>query len=326
MPQPAVSIIMPAYNVTAYIETALRSVFAQSFTDYELIVVNDGCPDTENLERVLAPYRQRITYLRQENAGVGAARRAAVLMANAPFIAQLDPDDWWEPDYLQVQLKLLESNPEIDLIYPNGRYFGDPAMEGKLLMDYAPSAGEATLSRLLKGDVNILYPVLARKKAILQAGNFDPELRTSEDFDLWIRILHAGGKVAYHRDPLFHYRLRNTSLTSAKLHLHSWILKVLDKTERTLLLNKEETEALEQRRVATQMEMELGQGKEAVKRRDWAAARWHFGLYQRYRPNRKLSLVLFLLRSCPFLLSACLNARDRLLESGMLKAKRPQSA
>ncbi len=324
--QPAVSIIMPAYNVTPYIATAIQSVFAQSVSRYELIVVNDGCPDTEGLERVLAPFRHRIQYIRQENAGVGAARRTAVLAASAPLIAQLDPDDWWSLDYLQVQLKLLESNPDVDLIYPNGSYFGDPPLEGKLLMDYAPSSGEVTLTRLLNGQVNIIYSALIRKEAILKAGNFDPELRTSEDFDLWIRMLHSGNRIAYHQAPLLHYRLRKNSLTSVRLNLHHWILRVLDKTQQTLALTEEEKEALNQRRTSVQMEMELAQGKEAVKRRDWAAARWHLGFYQKYRPNRKLSLVLLLLKSCPFLLGAGLNMRDHLLQTGMIKAKRPQSA
>ena len=103
----AISIVMPAYNVTPYIKTALDSAFAQTFRDFEVIVVNDGCPDTRNLERVLDAYASRITYIRQNNEGVGSARRTAVDAASSPLIAQLDPDDWWEHDYLAVQVRLL---------------------------------------------------------------------------------------------------------------------------------------------------------------------------------------------------------------------------
>src|SRR4051812_21258868 len=99
---PAVSIIMPAYRAAAYIAAALDSVFAQTFKSYEVIVVNDGSPDTEELERVLEPYRDRIVYIKQENKGVSAARNAAIRVSRAPFIAQLDPDDLWEPEYLAV--------------------------------------------------------------------------------------------------------------------------------------------------------------------------------------------------------------------------------
>ena len=324
--QAAVSIIIPAYNVTSYIATALDSVFAQTFRNFEVIVVNDGCPDSINLERVLAAYQSRIRYMRQENAGVGAARKAAVDAALAPLIAQLDPDDWWEPDYLEVQLRLLESNPSADLIYCNGVYFGNAALEGREVMDYAPSEGEVTLARLLDAKVNINYSALIRKQALLRVGNFDPELRTSEDFDLWIRMLHSGSLISYHRAPLLHYRLREDSLTSGKLDAQRWLVKVLEKTQNTLALTEEEQSALARRKAATQMEMELIQGKEAVKARDWRNARWHLELYRGYRPSRKLSLILWFLNFCPWLLGTTMSTRDRLLRVGFLKPKRPQQA
>lgn len=324
--EPAVSIIVPAYCVTPYITTALDSIFTQTFRSFEVIVVNDGCPDSVNLERALMAYQSRIRYMRQENAGVGAARKTAVEAACAPLIAQLDPDDWWERDYLDVQLRLLESNPVLDLIYSNAIYFGDPALEGRELMDYAPSEGEVTLARLLEAKVNVTYSALIRKDAILRAGNFDPDLRTSEDFDLWIRMLKAGSAMGYHRAPLLHYRLRQDSLTSRKLDAQKWLVRVLEKTENRLTLSNEEQFALRNRKTATQMEMELIQGKEAIKAREWADARWHLEVYRSYRPARKLSLVLLFLNICPWLIGTLMSARDRLLRFGLLKAKRPQQA
>lgn len=324
--EPAVSVIMPAYNVSAYIATALDSVFAQTFRSFEVIVVNDGCPDSGNLELVLSRYQSRIRYLRQENAGVGAARKAAVEAARAPLIAQLDPDDWWEPDYLEIQIRLLETNSSLDLIYANAVYFGNPALEGRLVMDFAPSDGDVTLERLLEGRVNINYSAVVRKNAILGAGNFDPELRTSEDFDLWIRMLKRGSKMGYHRAPLLHYRLRADSLTSGKFQVHQSIVKVLEKASATLPLTEEEQLALCRRKTAAQMEMELMQGKEAIRARDWGNARWHLELYRRYRPSKKLSLILLFLNACPWVLGTTMITRDHLLKLGILKAKRPQQA
>jgi glycosyltransferase involved in cell wall biosynthesis len=324
--EPAVSVIMPAYNVSVYIATALDSVFAQSFQNFEVIVVNDGCPDSDNLEHVLSRYRSRLRYVRQANSGVGAARKAAVDASRAPLIAQLDPDDWWEPDYLEVQLRLLEANSSLDLIYANAVYFGNPALEGRLVMDFAPSDGDVTLANLLEGKVNVNYSALIRKAAILAAGNFDSALRTSEDFDLWIRMLKAGSKIGYHRAPLLHYRLRPESLTSGKLQAQHWLVKVLEKTGATLPLTEEERFALEGRKTAVQVEMELIQGKEAIKARDWGTARWHLELYRRYRPSKKLSCILLFLRACPWLLGTTMLTRDHLLKLGILKAKRPQQA
>ena len=167
----------------------------------------------------------------------------------------------------------MSAEPDLDVLYPNGYYFGEPSLHGKLLMEYSPSRGEVTFSRLMSGHVNILYSALIRREAILRAGNFDPDFRISEDFDLWIRILKSGGHIAYHRIPLVHHRKRAGSLTSASLRTCEWILRVLDKTERTLALTDEEAQSLNARRGAVQMERELLLGKQAVQLRDWAGAR-----------------------------------------------------
>jgi glycosyltransferase involved in cell wall biosynthesis len=90
---PAVSVVLPAYNVTRYIGEALDSVVRQTFKRFEIIVVNDGCPDSEALERVLKPYRSRIRYVRQAHTGIAGARNAAIREARAPLIVNLDPDD-----------------------------------------------------------------------------------------------------------------------------------------------------------------------------------------------------------------------------------------
>lgn len=321
--QPAVSIIIPAYRVTAYIKTALDSVFAQTFKDFEVVVVNDGCPDTANLERVLQPYAERIRYIRQDNGGVGAARRTAVLAADAPLIAQLDPDDWWEPNYLEVQLALFTNAPGLDLLYPNGYFFGDPTLEGKLLMDHVPSKGNVTFCSVMNGETNIIYSALIRKQAILQAGNFDPELRTSEDFDLWIRMLKSGARFAYHQAPLLHYQRRTESLTSDSIVANTWALRVLEGIGRSLVLDQNEAACLEGQKLAVQMAMELDEGKEAIRLKNWNKARWHLEVCYNYRQSKKLGTVLNLLRWCPWLLGGALNVRDQLLKAGILKPQRP---
>ena len=98
---PRVSVIIPAYRVTDFIVDTLQSVFDQTFTDYEVILVNDGSPDTPRLERALEPYRDRIRYIVQENGGPARARNTAIRAARAPLIAQLDGDDQWFPTFLE---------------------------------------------------------------------------------------------------------------------------------------------------------------------------------------------------------------------------------
>src|SRR6266702_399564 len=104
---PAVSVIIPAYNVARYIGETLESVLAQTFTDYEVIVVNDGSPDTEEFERAIEPYLSRIRYLKQENRGASVARNTGLQAAGGEFIAFLDADDLWLPNYLEAQMKFI---------------------------------------------------------------------------------------------------------------------------------------------------------------------------------------------------------------------------
>src|SRR5262249_16095933 len=97
---PSVSIVIAAYNASAFIEQALNSVLAQTFTDYETLVINDGSDDTPQLEQILELHPLPIVYTSQQNKGVSAARNAGIKIARGAFYAQLDSDDQWEPEYL----------------------------------------------------------------------------------------------------------------------------------------------------------------------------------------------------------------------------------
>src|SRR4051794_10243350 len=104
---PVVSVIIPAYNSAAYIAEAVDSVLRQTFDDYEIVVVNDGSSDTDQLERVLREYDRcadRLIYLKQENRGPGGARNAGIRRARGRFVALLDSDAVWLPDFLAEQI------------------------------------------------------------------------------------------------------------------------------------------------------------------------------------------------------------------------------
>src|SRR5260370_2508378 len=104
---PRVSVVIPAYNVAPYISETLATVFAQTFSDFEVVIVNDGSPDTEEFEREIQSYADRIVYLQQENRGASAARNTGVRAARGQLIAFLDADDLWSPNYLTEQLKFI---------------------------------------------------------------------------------------------------------------------------------------------------------------------------------------------------------------------------
>ncbi|HEX8639019.1 MAG TPA: glycosyltransferase family 2 protein, partial [Pyrinomonadaceae bacterium] len=183
---PKVSIVTPAYNTALFAAETLDSVFAQSFQDFELIVINDGSPDTIELERVLEPYFDKIIYLRQQNAGAGAARNAGIERARGEFVAFLDADDVWLPEFLGAQLEFLEKN-DFDIVYADAMLFGGSIYDGKTFMETAPSAGVADFDALLDLRCNVITSgTVARRRALIEAGMFEPEKVCAEDFMLWL--------------------------------------------------------------------------------------------------------------------------------------------
>jgi glycosyltransferase involved in cell wall biosynthesis len=310
---PAVSIIMPAYRAAAYIAAALDSVFAQTFTSYEVIVVNDGSPDTEELERVLEPYRDRIVYIKQENKGVSAARNAAIRVARAPFIAQLDPDDLWEPEYLAVQMETLRRDASLDVLYPNALVFGDMPEAGRNFMDVAPSEGQVTFESLVMQRCTVMTCVTARREMVLRAGLYDESLNCSEDFDLWLRIVKAGGRIGYHRRVLVRYRRHRGSLSSDPLWVCENALRVMDKIERTMTLTDDEREVVGRARARFRATHSFYKGKRAFTEGDTKTAIECLKEANSFFKSRKTALVLVLLRLAPQLLLRTYDLRDRLI-------------
>jgi glycosyltransferase involved in cell wall biosynthesis len=308
---PAVSVVIPAYNCAAYIAEALESVFAQTFEDFEVLVVNDGSPDTEDLERALAPYRGRVVYLRQKNRGVSAARNTGIRAARAPLVAFLDADDLWEPFYLEDQTGAMREDPSLAMRYPNTLIFGDVPEAGKTFMEVNPSEGEATIEALMTQRCTVGNSVIARREAVLGAGMFDEELRRSEDFDLWLRILARGGRVGYTRRVLARYRRYAGSLSSDHVEMASDIVRVFDKAERTLELNETQRVVLSRERERFRAGLRLQEGKRAFVRGDARAALEALGEANRFLRSRKLSLAMLLIKIAPGLLLRAYDLRER---------------
>ncbi|HXA07416.1 MAG TPA: glycosyltransferase family A protein, partial [Bryobacteraceae bacterium] len=196
---PAVSVVLPAYNVTRYIGEALDSIFRQTFQHFEIIVVNDGCPDSEALERVLEPYRPRIRYVCQANAGIAGARNAGIREATAPLIVNLDPDDLMEPTCLEDQVLFMQAHPQIAARYVNPVYFGGTNLDGAHWMDINPSERHVSFRSVMAGRTCPANPgSILRRDTIMQVGWYDDSFVDSwEDFDLWLRILRGGEQISY---------------------------------------------------------------------------------------------------------------------------------
>jgi glycosyltransferase involved in cell wall biosynthesis len=310
---PTVSVIIPAYNVAPFIAEALDSVLAQTFKDYEIIVVNDGSPDTEELERVLEPYLPRIVYLKQENRGLSGARNTGIRAARAPFIALLDADDIWKPDYLAVQLGVFEGDPTIDVLYPNALNFGEGPYAGREYMRDCPSEGEVTFESLVAERCQPMVSVTGRREVFVRAGLFDESLRSVEDLDMWLRIVKAGGRMAYHRRALVLRRCWGGSLSADPVWMYKHNVLVLEKAGRTLDVTTAEREALREKIAYYRALLTLYEGKKAFMRGDAKTTIDKLAEANLYFKSRRLALIARLVRFAPNLLLNAYIWRDRFI-------------
>lgn len=310
---PLVSIIIPAYNTAAFIAATISSILAQTYSRYEIFVVNDGSPDTPAMEAALAPFADRINYIVQENRGISVARNRAIRASTGTYIALLDSDDVWEPDYLAVQVAAMEADPTLAVVYPNARIIGDHPHAGRTFMDVCPSNGEPTFTRVLTQECNVFISALIRRDAIEQVGMFDEELRSVEDFDLWLRILAAGRRIGYHRRVLVRLRRRAGSLSADPVWMAQHVLHVLDKAAQTLPLRPNDYAALRERRRYFRAVLDLARGKHAFFRLDTTGALEHIERANAVFKSRRLRVICALIRLFPGVMLRAYRLRDRLM-------------
>ncbi len=308
---PTVSVIVPSFNTAGYIAECLDSVFAQTYRDFEVILVNDGSPDTPALERALAPYRDRIVYLTQKNTGLAGARNTAIRAARGRYIALLDSDDAWLPEYLAVQVAMLERDPSVDAVYPNAIIFGDHPHAGRTYMDVCPSDGPVTFASLVTQRCNVFVGALIRREALFHAGLFDDALRSVEDFDLWARLLARGGRITYHRQVLMRFRKRRDSLSADPVWMAERALTVLGKLDRTLTLDQDDRQVLRERQAYFRAALELAQAKRAFFNLERDEALAHIARANAYFRSPRLTVASALIRTVPSLLLRLYDLRDR---------------
>ncbi len=313
METPAVSVVVPAYRVTKYIADALDSIFRQTFTDYEVIVVNDGCPDTTALERVLTPYRDRIRYIQQENRGLAGARNTGIRNSTAPLVVLLDADDILEPDYLEKMVAAMRADVSLDVMYCDALFFGEPKTEGRRFTKFCPSDGPVTFLSLLTQRCNVLVATTIRRETAARVGWFDESLRSAEDFDLWLRIAKAGGRIEYLHEPLVRIRKHPESLSSDSVWMWGVGLKVLRKTAERPDLTPEEARELARVTEKFQANLDFQEGRRAFYAGDTSGAVRKFESANRVLRQRKLAAILVTLKIAPRLAMPLLRAAGQRL-------------
>ena len=304
-----VAVIIPVYRAR-YLGEALESVFFQSLTPDEVIVIDDGSPDQEDIERAVAAFDGRVRLLRQTNHGAGAARNAGIRATSAELIALLDADDRWLPDFLGEQVALMNACRHIQVSYTNAMYIGRTRLAGRTFMSACPSRGEVTLESLLAQECTVLLSAtVARRDAMMRTGLFDAALRRGQDFDLWLRMARNGAHFTYTEKILVLRRLHDDNLSGTQVTEIERALNVFVKTLATMDLSVAERAAAEQRIRMLTIALGRERGKERLLDGDFAGARVHLEAVAR-RCGWKVKAALLGLRLAPGLVRRFYLARS----------------
>jgi glycosyltransferase involved in cell wall biosynthesis len=292
-PSPRVSVVIPAYNVAGFVAETLDSVLAQTFTDYEIVLVNDGSPDTIELEKNLEKYFENIVYLKQENGGTARARNTAIENSRGALIAFLDGDDIWLPEYLSEQIDFL-TGENLEMVYANALLFGAVRTSQETYMEKSPSTGAADFESIVSGRCSVITSgTLVYKQKILDAGMFDADLPRigMEDFDLWLRLAKAGARIGYQRKILLKYRVSPTSLSGSSIARARRSVAGLNLVKEKLNLTPPEEKVWRETLAEAEAELFLETGKAHLLREEFAEARKNFRAANRYYKKPKLKLI-----------------------------------
>lgn len=214
--QPAVSVIMPTYNRANLLKNSIHSVLSQTFKDFEVIIINNYSNDN-TLEVINAFNDNRIKIINYKNNGIIAkSRNQGLLHSSGKYIAFLDDDDLWFPEKLELQIKYLTSNPEIDIAYSNAMIIDEHGIRKGILNNPTRAKSGKIFLELVNDSFVPMLTVLMRKKVFETIGllNEDLSLRAAEDYEYWLRA-SLKFNFGYIDKPLALYRVHSGCATMA---------------------------------------------------------------------------------------------------------------
>ena len=227
-----VSIIIPTYKREALLRIALDSIFAQTYQDFEIIVIDDEGGD--NTEQLVRKYGNKVRYIRVKHSGLpSVARNVGLRAAHGKYISFLDSDDQWFPQKLERHLSIFEACPNVGLVCGNASVLTSTDNSKRLyLQNYQHIMKGNLLAELLDNNFIITSSCTIRRSVLDLIGGFseEPLLRVGEDYDLWLRAALAT-EICYIPDPLVVYRDQGDSIRSHQTRVSYWqgMLLILDR-------------------------------------------------------------------------------------------------
>ncbi len=223
---PVISVILPVYNGEKTIQKTIESVLNQTFSEFELIVINDGSQDS-TLNVVSSIQDARIKVFSYPNSGQPASRNRGIVNAAGEYISFIDADDLWTPDKLESQLKALQENPQAAVAYSWTDYIDEC---GQFLRQgpHYNFRGDVYARLLLADFVGSGSNPLICRQALAEVGGFDDSLSNAHDWDMWLRLA-----ARYHFVPVpstqILYRLSNNSMSSNVSGMEASSLRIIER-------------------------------------------------------------------------------------------------
>ena len=214
MPNPRVSVIIPCFNLGRFLPEAITSVREQTYTDYEIVVIDDGSTDGETAEALKSAAASGLRVMRSQNHGLSAARNLGISHARGELISCLDADDMFDAQWLELAVARIDADPDLAFVSHWLEAFGDE--HGT----WAP--GRADLAALL--DQNVFNgAAMFRRQLVDAVGGFDESMRDGcEDWEFWIRVMESGHRGAIIPTPLYRYRRRPDSMSRVMTGSDTW--------------------------------------------------------------------------------------------------------
>lgn len=292
---PEVSVIMPAFNVADYLREAAESALSQTWTDLEVVIVNDGSTDGTGsiAESIRRHDPERVRVIAQKNAGLAAARNTAMRHARGEYFALLDSDDVWLPGFLASQMAFFGENPRLDVVTGNAVFLGS-RKDGQLARPCPDLRPDLTLETILTDEEAVFVMSVFSRRVFDTIGGFDESMRTNEDYDFWLRAAAAGFRFGRNPLPLARYRRRDDSLSASETRMVAGILRVYEKARAYCPEDAAVQQLLERQIARFREHLELAQARVALARRDYSSAVRALSALRQMRPSWRNRAAAFL--------------------------------
>src|SRR5262245_50594686 len=271
---PAVSVITPAYNAASFLAHAIESVSAQTVSDLEIVIVDDGSSDdTLAVAHRLAAADRRIRVISTPNAGPAAARNTGFAAARGAFIALLDSDDLLAPTFVERQLAVFEEHPDTSIVTSNAiNIGGGRTFDGKPFWPRTTGLEALSLCDLIGHEDAVCILSVFRRRVYEQIGGFDVAFTGNEDYEFWLRAAVAGCAIVRNFEPLGYYRRRTHSLSSDEPRMIRGVMRVLRYVDARLDDRPRERDAVQRQILRFTSEIQRAELRASLQRSDAAAA------------------------------------------------------